>query len=250
MGFIFSLSVVFLLFLATEFLRNSIAFKDAETVAYISKGSALLSLPFLLFIELCLLVPLIMGLESKKPIFGSKKYKYGEYPFGKGCLPVFCRCKNNRKKALPQKMLFCCFVLIVLGCLIPFSLFGREVLCVDNSIEIINSVNNVTKTYTADDYSSLSIKSKYVGGRYNNYWKYEITIEMKDGEVFTFSNRDFDSRLSDFNDICLDKMLEIKNCFSVEKITVKGDDIRKVSEYLNFNEQQYDKLKELFSIQK
>ena len=84
--------------------------------------------------------------------------------------------------------------------------------------------------------------------RIADYWTYEFIIEMKDGKTFSFSNRDFDRRISGAKDNCLDKMLEIKSLFNPDLITVKGaKNISEVSEFLGFDEQQAAKLRQLFT---
>ena len=236
-------------------IQNMIAFSKAETIAYRSNASSLFVVPFVMFLEISALVVFIVGWESKKPIFGSKKYKYGEYPFREDCIPVFRQKKYNlkqtpsQKKFVRQMTALWCAGLLLFACLVPFSLFGRNALYQDNHIEKINMVNLTDDTYTTDDFAHLTIKTQYVSGyRTADYWKYEITIEMKDGKNFSFSNRDFDWRVSGAKDICLDKMLEIKSLFDSEAITIKGakntDD---VADFLGFNESQQAKLNELFA---
>ena len=201
-------------------IQNMIAFSKAETIAYRSNASFLFVVPFMLFLEISALVIFIVGWESKKPIFGSKKYKYGEYPFREDCIPLFRQKKYDLKKTPSQKKFvrqmtaLWCAGLLLFACLIPFSLFGRNALYQDNRIEKINMVNLTGDAYTTDDFAHLTIKTQYFSGYGTaDYWKYEITIEMKDGKDFSFSNRDFDWRVSGAKDICLDKMLEIKSLF-------------------------------------
>lgn len=252
---IFSFLGALLLAFCFDDIQNMIAFSKAETIAYRSNASFLFVVPFMMFLEISALVVFIVGWESKKPIFGSKKYKYGEYPFREDCIPVFRQKKYNLKKTPSQKKFvrqmtaLWCAGLLLFACLVPFSLFGRNALYQDNRIEKINMVNLTGDTYTTDDFAHLTIKTQYVFGyRTADYWKYEITIEMKDGKNFSFSNRDFDWRVSGAKDICLDKMLEIKSLFDSKAITIKGakntDD---VADFLGFNESQQAKLNELFA---
>ena len=244
-----------LLLICFDDIQNIIAFSKAETIAYKSSASSLFVLPFMTFLEISAIVVFIVGLESKKPIFGSKKYKYGEYPYREDCFPLFCKKKYNlkktpsRKKFVRQMTLLWCVGLFLCACLIPFSLFGRNALYKDNRIEEINMLNLTGDTYTTDDFAHLTIKTQFVFRfRTANYWKYGITIEMKDGKDFSFSNQDFDWRVSGAKDICLDKMLEIKSLFDSEAITIKGaKNTDEVADYLGFNESQQNKINELFA---
>ena len=236
-------------------IQDMIAFDKPQTVAYRTGAGYLFALPFMLFLETSALVLFISSWESKKPIFGSKKYKYGEYPFREDCFPLFSSKKRNQhkrpsqKKFVRQMTILWFSVLIVFSCLLPFSLFERYAMYQDNRIEKINLINKVSDTYTTSDFSKLTIQAKYVSGyKTSDYWKYEITVEMKDGKTFSFSNRDFDLRLSGAKDNCLDKMLEIKSKFKPDSITVKGsENINEVSAFLKFNEQQQAKLQQLFT---
>ena len=232
-----------------------IAFNKLETIAYRSNASFVLAIPFIVFLEISAIIFFVSGWKSKKPIFGSKKYKYGEYPFREDCIPLFHRKKYNFKKTHSQKKFghqmtaLWCAGLLLLACLIPFSLFGRYILCQDNHIEKINMVNLTGATYTTDDFAHLTIKTQYVSGyRTADHWEYEITIEMKDGKNFSFSDQDFDWRVSSAKDICLNKMLEIKSLFNPETITIKGaENTDEVADDLGFNESQRTKINKLFA---
>ena len=250
----FSFLGTLLLLFCFDDIKNMIAFNKPETVAYKSNSSFLFALPFLMFIEISGLVLFGSGWQSKKPIFGSKKYKYGKHPFKEDCFPLFSPQKRNQRKTPSQKKLvrqmtiLWCSVLVVFSCLVPFSLFGRSAMYQDNRIEKINLINNVSATYTTNDFSELTIQANYVSGiRIGDYWEYGTIIEMKDGKVFSFSNSDF-WRASGDKDDGLDKMLEIKKLFPPNAITIKGaKNISDVSDFFGFNEQQETKLKLLFS---
>lgn len=252
---ILSFFVCLVLVFCFDNIRNAIAFDVPYVIAYTEHASYLFTVPFILFLETSSLVLFIAGWESKKPIFGSKKYKYGEYPFREDCFPLFSSQKRNqhktpsRKKFVRQMTILWCSFLIIFSCFIPFGLFGRNVIYQDHHIETVNCINKLSNTYTVNDFSELTIRSRYVSGyRVADYWEYEITIGMKDGKSFSFSNGDFDWRIPDTKDVCLDKMLEIKGLFDSDNITIKGaDDIDEVSDYFEFNEQQRKKLQLLFS---
>jgi hypothetical protein len=70
---------------------------------------------------------------------------------------------------------------------------------------------------------------------------------MDDGKAFTFSDRDFDSRIADDTDHSLEKMLEIKSYFEADQISIKGaEHIDDVADYHNMNDQQKQLLLKLF----
>ena len=141
--------------------------------------------------------------------------------------------------------------MILLACLIPLSLFSREVLYQDNRIERINLFNHVTEAYTTDDFEHLTIRANYalyLRKPGSSGWRYSIEIKMKDGTTFHFSQRNFDGLGKNRQDACLDKMLDIKSQFSPESITIKGDDnVDAISEEYRLNEEQYAKLCKLFA---
>lgn len=254
-GIILSCAVSVLLAMCFEYVKDTIAYSRPETIAFIGNASYWFALPVIFLIGTSAIILLACGWEEKKPIFGSKKYKYGEYPFNEDCIPLFSFKKHRREKAPYQRsfarmmiLLWCC-AFIVFACLIPLSLFGGDAMYQDYHVERINLVNNVSDTYTTDDFSELTIQARYVSPvRGSGRWKYEIIIKMKDGKTVSFSNRDFDSRVPDVKDNCLNRMMEIKNLFAQDSITVKGaEKLEKVSDYFNFNEQQQAKLKQLFA---
>ncbi len=253
-GLVLSFLFVIILVICFDIILDRIAFGRPDTVAYRSSTSPLFALPFLLFLEISLFIFFISGLESKKPIFGSKKIPYGVPPYREDCVPLFSRKKYRVRKTPSQKrfernmITLWCAVFLLLAAPVPLGLFSRDALCADNRVENINLFNGVSGTYTEDDYAHLTVQTEYVVANHSRYWKYEISIEMTDGKVFSFSNRDFYRWDSDTKDVCLDKMLEIRRLFDPEEITVKGtEDIGEVSAYYSFTEQQQEKLAELFS---
>ncbi len=251
LSFLLSLLLAF----ALDDIQNAIAFSEIGTIAYSSNGSTFFALPFLCYFEISALVFFIVAWEEKRPIFGSKKYKYCEYPFKEDCAPLFHRKRYNvrispsRKKWIRQMTILWCTFLILLAALTPLSLFGRDALYQDNHVAKISTLNVTKDTYSPDDFAHLTIQTQHVvNPKAADYWKYEITIEMKDGQKFTFSNRDFDWRVSGSKDLCLDKMLEIKGLFDADRITVKGSQNKDdVADFLGLNEQQRAKLEKLLS---
>lgn len=255
LGIILSVLVPLLLGLRFPDILEMIAFRNPETVAYKSSASILLAFPFLLFLETSAMILFIVGWQSKKPIFGNKKYRYGEYPFREDCFPLFSSRKRKKPQTPSQKRfarnmkILWCSALIVFSCMVPFSFYGRNAMYQDNHIEKINLINHVSDTYTENDFARLTIQTEYVHGhRGADYWKLEMIIEMKDGKAFSFSNKNFSGRLGGSMNLCLNKMLEIKELFSPAAITIQGaESIGEVSDYFKLDAQQVAKLEQLFT---
>ncbi len=236
-------------------INTIIAFGKPETVAYRPGLCYLFILPVTMYFEISVLCIFLMGWKSKKPIFGNKKYEYGKFPFREDCFPLFPLKAYINKKSPSQKnmirklFLLWCIVFLILASISPLSFFGRTALYADNSVEVINVFNKVTAVYTTDEFSHLTIEAAHHRGhKGTDYYRYEISISMYDGKDFLFTNRDFDYRLDETKDISLDKMLEIKNLFNANEITVKGTDLLdEIAVQLSLNKEQKNKLNELLS---
>lgn len=256
LGLILSFILSLLFVYCFEDITGVIAFRDSAIVAYNSHASFLFVMPLLLYVEISALVFCISALESKKPIFGNRKIQYGETPWAKDCFPLF---DSRRKKIYikPSEKSFRRSMLIVwsIGLFLcslfaPLGFFGRDCLTQNNSVITYNVLNQEDSApYTTDEFSHLTIQAKYVSGyRSADYWKYEITIRMKNGKSFTFSNRDFDWREPNYQERCLNQMLVIKTLFTPDAITIEGEhNIEKVADYLGMNDEQKQLLRELFS---
>lgn len=250
-SFIASLLCVFL----WDDLRDVIAFQDNSVIAYHEHSSALLFILLMGYLEISGIVYFMVQLSNKKPIFGNSRIRYGEVPWDKNCYPLF----DSRRKLVIVKVSerrFQRHMRIVwgIGLLIAllFSLFsfcGRDCLCRDNSIVSYNSVNRQTGNhYSEKDYSHLTLYTEYISiYRGGSYWEYGFSIEMNDGRRFSFSNRDFDWREPRYQDNCLETMLEIRELFTPESISIKGEkNIGKVVDYLGLNSEQAQLLHNLF----
>ena len=257
LGILLSFSVAIALLLGLDAIRRLIAYQTEGTLAWESLANSLFSLPFILALEISAFCLIIGGWEGKQPIFGSKKIRYGEHPYERNCFPLFSKKrrlikKNPSHQKFTQKLILLWLtVMILLACLIPLSLFSREVLYQDNHIERINMFNHVTEAYTADDFEHLTIRANYalyLRKPGSSGWKYSIELKMKDGTTFHFSQRNFDGAYQNSRDACLDKMLDLKSRLSPENITIEGaDNVDAISEEYRLNEEQYAKLCKLFA---
>jgi len=251
------LSFILSLFLAYCFedITGVIAFHDPSVVAYDHHATYLFGMPMLLYFQTSALVFFITGLESKRPVFGNRKFRYGEAPWAKDCFPLFDPRRKKiyvrpSEKSFRRSMIILWTAgLFLCSLFAPLGFFGRDCLTQNNSIITYNVLNQEDPAaYTTADYSHLTIQAGYVSGyRSSGYWKYEIKIRMKDGKSFSFSNRDFDWRKPHLQERCLNQMLDIKAFFPPDTITIKGENkLEKVADYLGFNEEQTQLLQELF----
>ena len=180
-----------------DIAKNKIAFKDPQAIARSSDAGILFAIPSLLLLIVSLLTLFTCGLTSKTPIFGSKKYSYGEY-FSDGYRPPILRRKkhNTQKRSSQRKFVLTlvsiwCAVFLLLTALVPFGLFQRKTLLQDNSIKRINVFGTVEKKYTPNDYSSLTLEAYKLRNKTHTHWAYDITIKMTDGKSYTFYVRYF-----------------------------------------------------------
>ncbi len=254
-GIILSFILSLLLIYCFEDVTGVIAFQDSTVVAYNSHASYLFVMPLLLYVEVSGMVFCVTALEGKKPVFKNRKTQYRKSPWAKDCYPSFDPRRKNiyvrpSEKRVRRRMRIIWTVgLLLCSLFVPFGFFGRDCLTRNNSIIAYNVLNQEDSTaYTTDDYSHLTIRAMHVSGyRSASYWTYEITIRLKDGKSFTFSNRDFDRREPHYQERCLNQMLDIKSFFTSDTITIKGKHtIEKVADYLGMNDEQNQLLQELF----
>lgn len=255
--FLLILILGFALAYIAEGITDGIAFRDTEVVAYSYHMTFLFMLPVVLYIPLSGFIYFIDALESKKPIFGNRNIQYGKAPWDTDVFPLF---DTRRKKVYVRpshkefrKIMLLVWTVGLLVCIAisPFGLFSRDCLKEDNSIVSYNIIN-VQKDiqYNSSDYEHLTIRTSYSSGYRSvyHYYRYEITIDMKDGESFSFSSSEFVNNKEDYHKNCIYRMLEIKSLFPSEQITIKGEeDLQKVIDDTGMNEEQIKLLNQLFS---
>lgn len=255
-GFFLSFLFSLLLIYCFEDITNMIAFRDPAVVAFNSHLSFLFAAPVVLYFECSFAIIILIALDGRIPIFGNPKIQYGEVPWAKDCFPLFdsrrkkIYTRPSHKRFRRDMMILWSVGLILCSMIAPFAFFGRDCLTHDNSIISYSILNQKESAqYTPEDYSHLNIYAKHVSGhRTADYWEYGITVLMKNGKSFTFSNRDFDWREQNNQEICLNSMLDIKEFFEPDEITIEGKcDIAKVIDYIGLNDKQTQLLQELFT---
>ena len=235
-----------------EAAEARIAAGNPAVIAFSSHSSSLLVVPFFAYVFISVLILLISNRASKTPIFGNKKITYGTEPWDRSSYPLFSAerkrryIKPSQRETRRKGFAVWCVGCIITLVMLPLGLFGRSCLLDNHSIVDYNVFNKAVTEYTAEDYKALTLKTKYaVGYRSSPRWLYTMTIEMENGEKFTFSNEDFITRN---NAEKLEKISEIKACFSDDGITVTGaDDVDKLAEYLHLTDNEAQMLSQLFS---
>ncbi len=241
-----------------SWLSKYAALRDSAVIAYIRTPSFLLFLPFLGFLALGCLFPLMFFFRKRKPIFGSKKINYGEAPWKAELYPIFG--PRLKRHPLPEKMrcrdrksiriwLICLLTVFLLASL---SLFGRLELRSDHSVVRYNAFNQKTDTIRIpEDCTGITVfaEEKHSLRRdwdLNPYWEYGLVLHLKTGEELRIDNGDLATR--DGNHASkIAVMLEYKKKFSLQNTTVEGtEQLGNVIAYCNLDTQEAALLRELF----
>jgi len=248
-----ALSGIFLilLVLAAYRIMQAVAFGDDTVAAYTRRPGVLLALPFFVYLIISLLVAFSYALSYKKPIFGSKKIHYGQYPWPEGLYPLFDeRRKNRYKKPSHVRFVRTMFRLWLIGFLLtlaltPFSIFGRNSLHHNGNISIRNAVNMVADEYAPEDYESLTLRIYYYHPRRSitGCWAYDMRIMAEDGTSFHFNVGDFTD-----TDTCLDIISKLKGMFPDTKCRIEGaENLDKLIDDLgSYTEKQKEAVREIF----
>lgn len=241
-----------------SWLSKYAALRDPAVSAYIRTPSSLLFLPFLAFLALGCLLPLLYFFKKRKPIFGSKQIRYGEAPWKAEWYPIFG--PQRKRYPLPKKMRRCarqylriwliCLLMVLL--LASLSLFGRLELRSSHSIVRYNVFNQQTDTLRIPEGCTgitVFAEEKHSlrrGWDLNPYWEYGLVLHLKTGEELRIDNGDLTTR--DGNHASkIAVMLEYKKKYSLQNTTVEGtEQLGNVIAYCNLDTQEAALLRELF----
>lgn len=241
-----------------SWLSKYAALRDSAVIAYIRMPSSLLFLPFLAFLALGCLLPLLFFFKKRKPILGSKRIHYGEAPWKAEWYPLFG--PQRKRHPLPEKgrrharkhlriWLICLLMALLLASL---SLFGRQELRADHSIVRYNVLNQQTDTIRIpEDCTGITVfaeekHSLRRGWELNPYWEYGLVLHLKTGEELRIDNGELATRGGNHaSKIAV--MLEYKKKFSLQNTTVEGtEQLGNVIAYCNLDTQEAALLRELF----
>ena len=214
-------------------LPRWIAFRDPTVIAFKDTISHYVVVwPFFLFVFLLGVIAINDCFAGKKPIFGNKAIRYGEYPWKTDIFPLFGpqrrtvqrKPSEQRFRASVLRILTGIFIVtLLLGCL---GIYGRTCLREDRTIIAYNSLNIPGEPVSiARDCDRITIKAEeisYRGGTPS--WYYGVMIHGADGKQYDFLNKDFDLRHRGHTD-CLKHLLAIKALFSSDQITFQGTEL-------------------------
>ena len=244
-----------ILFLASlvgwDSLHKRIAFSDPAVIAYKGRFSNYAAAPMFLYILLLGIILLGVSFADKKPIFGNKTIRYGDYPWKTDIYPLF----GPQSKAIvkkPHELKFRAALIRVLAgvfaatfLLSCFGIYGRTCLREDRTIVEYNALNRPGEPVSiARDCDRITIFAyKDVPYRGSVHYYYGVIVYRTDGQKYRFSRTAF--KLGDSD--CIRQMLAIKALFSPSQTTIEGEDLLpKVIEYNELDEVQTALLYQLF----
>jgi len=258
-GFLLTILFVFFVIFAILFLGGKIAFSDPTVIGCRSGAGFLFFLPFCMYVAVSLITLIGSNYSNGKPIFGNKSIRYGEYPWKENFFPLFDP-RNKHVYIRPSKikfrrklLLIWCIGFLIVTCLLPFSLFQRDCIYKDLSIDSYNLFNQSDNSrYSTADFSSVTIKQTIHSHNPRNFLTRLLSrnvtitavIQTSDGHEFHFSYADF----SDPNEegIALQTMLKLKAALPNDTlITFDKIYFDRVIDDLNLTESEIQMLKKL-----
>ena len=254
-GMLLSFGLMFLSLKLVEWVSDSIFFADPSVLAY-SK----MDIFSLLFYLYPIFGALLLGIQfdKKTPLFGNPDLRYGVPPWDSECLPLWDKKYKSARAALKKRfwrrfLPFFFAGYFACAALVPFGVMDRDVLYEGNRMERFNAVNQLVATYTAEDFSHLTVEveHKFGGFKKVDSYRFSLSVEMKDGEEIVYSYQSFEGRPADGKgehlDTMLDKAFEWKAMLKDGAVTLEGrEDLETVARHIGMNEAQKERLRLLF----
>ena len=243
-------------FIAHDLLRQHIAFADAMVIASYDRASYLwVIIPWMVFF-LITFIPWTTWYQERRPIFGLRIFKYGPPAYPK-IYPVFMKNKPyvwvSEKKKKDKRIIALVLLIIFLISMLfyPLSLYGRECLLSDGSVEKYNMFNRKVEEAPSGQISAVNFKvyKHKVGKSYRKSWDVLVTLTTAEGEKYSFKYREFRDAFD--GDPCnwLTAMLRVKGRYVPEIITYTGvDDLEKCISSNSLNETEANMLYQLFDL--
>ena len=245
------LFLIFAAYVGWMKLHARIAFRDPAVIAY--RPGSLAAVPALV-VAAGGFIALLSCCESKRPIFGNKTIRYGDYPWKTDLFPLFGpQHKSVQRRPTEQRfrrivIRVVAGVLAVTLLLLAIDINRRTCLREDRTIVTYNSLNRPGEPVSiARDCDRITIRVyEYTNYRsWSSYWYYGVIIYRTDGKKYEFTSRDFDRGHTD----CIRQMLAIKALFSADQITIEREDLLDdVIEHNGLDEAQAALLRRLFEL--
>lgn len=166
-------------------------------VAYEANGSSLLMIPFFISLLLSLFIPWY-GLHQKRyPFFGKRGVKYGPPAYPR-IFPLFMKDKPQYWKSPSQARMRRSAVItvvalnLVLALLVPFSVYGRDMLYEDGTLVEYSAFNAPKREYDPEEAEAVTLSIRWhSGSRYTaGQWRLGLSIDYGE-RVYQFYNRSF-----------------------------------------------------------
>jgi len=244
--------------LAHIFLRKHIAFVSEMVIATEDKASYLwVMVPWMTFFLITFIL-WVIPYQDRKPIFGLRNFKYGPPAWPK-VYPVFMKNKPyvwvSEKQKKGRKWMALILLLVFLISMIPYplSLYGRECLLSDGSIEQYNMFNAKVREYTSGQIAAVDFEVYRHGtGRTSvrKAWDVRVTLTTDTGRDYTFEYRDFRDAFDGEPRNWLAYMLQLKDRYIPDIITYTGADnlSNVIGSKTNWHETEVQMLYQLFGL--
>ena len=245
--------------LAHIFLRKHIAFADEMVVATEDRASFLwVMVPWMTFFLITFILWTI-PYQDRKPIFGLRNFKYGPPAWPK-VYPVFLKNKPyvwvSKKQKESKKWTALILVIVFLVSMIPYpwSLYGRECLLSDGTVQQYNMFNAKVREYPSGQIETVNFEVYRHGtgkSSIRKTWDVRMTLTTDSGKAYTFEYQDFRDAFDGDPRNWLTAMLRLKARYIPEVITYTGsENLIKIVTDKNMSEIEADLLYQLFNCEK
>lgn len=237
-------------------LRNRIAFADAEVVAAKDHISLLwFLLPWMTFFLMTFIL-WYLPYQERRPIFGKRGIKYGPPDYPK-IFPLFMKNKpwtyvsENKKKERKMTAIILLAILLVSFIPFPWSLYGRDCLRRDGSVVQYNMWDRQTHDFTSGEIKNVGFATyQYRSGKYgiSRHYGVEMVLVTNSGREYTFEASEFRSDVETEYPYWLLTMINVKRRYDPGVIHYQTDyDLDLVIEDKNLTHEEAELLYQLFN---
>lgn len=208
------------------FVSKHIALRNPAVAACEPGISSFCMLPLAVFLAFTVLLPVILPLRRKQPIFGNPKVHYGSAMWDPNTYPLFGPQRRTvPRDRSPQQLesrrrmwKLWAIALVLLSALACFGIFERTCLMTDGRVLRYSAFNQETELGTVADCTHLTICASSANRRHSTRrrYYYYVILEPSWGRKMIFETGDF---LNSHNAPIY--MLALRNAFDPQDITVE-----------------------------